>query len=349
MPVGSSYTNLTYSIEPLALYDVIVHPSFTDLLPPGDGAYDGVLYDFVVMDNVPVKRPIIDITKVTNIMRRRDASCDVIAKRIGTTALRYIETSEVMTATENCRTEFYQGALKDFRNYPEVFENKITPFFLAATRTDIASNAWFGDVTRSIISGANFNTTSYDGIVKWLNHYTTAGSIAAAQTVTPPTVDFYQEANWEAAYELLLSLIANQTILLRNVPNGAKIIYCDTSVHYGYKKYLQSIGTQTEKLIMNWENGLEVDSIDGIAIVPVPLWEPILYELNSNAVGHHLVILTMRNNFIFGTDKEYGEGEDGKTALEIFYWRKDMTWNWRQYMKAGTQIALPEYIVWGMN
>jgi hypothetical protein len=339
-----------YRIEPLSLFNVITHPTVTDLLPPGEGAYDAATQDFLVMDNVPYKRPIVDITPMYNILQRREASCEIIYKQIGRTGLRDIETAKLYTATKNCREEFYQGALRDWQNDDmETFGAKITPFFLKATRTDIGTNIWFGDTSRAISSSLQYSVTQFDGIVKWLQVYTNSGVINSAQTVSPGTSNFYDPAYWEAAFNLLTALIQNQTILFRNIPNAEKVIYCDTSVLYGYTHYLQAIGTSTDYIIKNWIDGLEVPSIDGIAIRAVSLWEPVLYNINGNAPNHHLVILTIKRNFIFATDKEYGEGPDGRDALQVYYWMDTMEWKWRMFLKAGTQIALPEFIVWGMS
>lgn len=341
--------NETWMIEPLALFNAITHPSVNYLLPAGEGAYDAMTNDFMIMDNVPYKRPIIDITPLYNIMQRRDKSCEIIYKQIGTTGLREIETAEVYSATKNCRQEFYTGALRDFRSKDyDTFASKIIPFFLQSVRIDMGTNCWFGDSSRPD-TGFSYSITKYDGIVKWLSHYTTLGTIPAAQTVTPAAIDYYQEANWQAAYELLLALVANQSIIFRNVPNAMKVIYCDTSVLYGYKKYLQTIGTETETMVSQIANGISVSAIDSIEIVPVPIWEPVIFNLNGNAGFNHLVILTIRKNFIFATDKNYGEGPDGKTAFEVFYYQYQNELIARMYLKGGTQIALPEFIVWGKS
>jgi hypothetical protein len=44
-----------------------------------------------------------------------------------------------------------------------------------------------------------------------------------------------------------------------------------------------------------------------------------------------------------------GEGEDGKTALEVWYEKKDMMWYYRLFLKAGTQLALPEFTVYALS
>lgn len=337
----------TWIIEPLAMFDAIVHPSITDLLPAGSGAYDGVMQDFVVMDNVPYKRPIVDITKRYNIMAARDKSCDLVYKQIGSTDLRDIETRQLYTATKMCKHEFYQGALRDWADKDmETFGSKITPFFLDATRTDIATNAWFGDDTRTNTGQYSFSVTAYNGIFKWIASYIASGKIATAQTFTPATTNYRDPANYADAFNAIDSAWQKQTVLLQNIPGENKVIYCDQAVLDGYRGYVRQLGTTTDKLEVAFGTGMKtLDSYNGIPIVAVPIWAPVLENLKG--ANAHAVILTIRRNFIFATDKSYGEGPMNNQALVIWYRQFDLSWYYQQFMLAGTQIMLPEFIVFG--
>jgi hypothetical protein len=335
-------------IEPLSMFNAIVHPSFTDLLPPGDGAYDGVMQDFMVMDNVPYKRPIVDIRKMYNVLAPRDKSCEVIYKKIGSTGLRDIETLELIAATKNCKHEFYQGALRDWASKDmETFGSKIVPFFLGATRLDIASNAWFGDITRAATS--SFNTNSYNGIVSWIKAYIADGTIAAAQTYVPTAVDYRLPANYAAAYAAIDNAYVKQTELMHNLSGLDKVIYCDEATLAGYNGYLRTLGTTSEVIDVMFGGSIRrVNSYNGIPIIVVPVFGPILNDI-LGAGYHHMVILTIRRNFIFATDKNYGEGPNFDQALVIWYRQYDLSWYYQQFLKAGTQIALPEFIVFGIS
>jgi hypothetical protein len=337
------------TIQPLAMFELIVHPAFTSLIGPGEGAYDGVIQDFLVVDDVPNKRPIIDLTPQFNILMREDASCEIVYKRIGTTGLRYVETDEIYGATQNCRHEFYQGALKDFRHNPEVFADKITPFFLNATRTDIASNAWFGDTTRTNSSSLTFSSTIYDGIWKWISTYT-GNLIPTAQIFSPATTDYRNPAHYGDAFNCINAAWQLQPVLMRAYPNANKIYYVDQAILDGYSEYMKLLGTTSDVIVMWLEGETKFNSYQGIPIVPVPLWEPMLnldIYTPVSGVYHHAIILTIRKNFIFATDKNYGEGPDGNEALNIWYRKLNRSWYYQQFLKAGTQIMLPEFIVAG--
>ena len=337
------------SIEPLAMFEVIVHPAFTSLVGPGDGVLDGVLGDTVVMDNVPNRRPIIDITPQFNILQREDANCELIYKRVGTTALRYVETTQMYGATQHCKHEFYQGALKDFRSNREVFETKITPFFLAANRTDIASNFWFGDVSRINTSALTFSSTIYDGIWKWIGLYT-GNLIPAAQIFTPAATDYRNPAHYVDAFNAIDAAWRSQGILMRAYSPQNKVIYCDQATLDGFTEYCKLLGT-TSDVIVNWlESDITFDSYHGTPIVVVPLWEPMLNDI-LGAGFHHAVLMTMRRNFIFATDKSYGndeEGDGGGDGLVVWYRKINRSWYQQQFLLGGTQIRVPEFITAGM-
>ena len=94
--------------------------------------------------------------------------------------------------------------------------------------------------------------------------------------------------------------------------------------------------------------GIKTLSYKGVAILPEPLWTPVIKEIKAGTIGY-AAVLTIRGNFIFATDDSYGEGEDGNTALEVWYDTEMMTWKYRMFLKVGTQIALPEYIVYALS
>ena len=339
-------------IEPLSQFVNIVQPTFEDLLPDGEGAYDGFLNDFVVMDDVPYHKPVVDITPKYNILQRRDASCELVYKQIGKFGMRDIETHQLYAGTQMCKNEFYSqegGSLRNFRNKDmETFGKYITPFFLQACRIDMASNCWFGDIDRTNLSTYNFSTTAFPGIMKWIATYIANGTIPASQTFTPAATNYRDPAHYQDAYNAIVTAWQAQSVLMQNWPPASKIIYCDLPVLQGYREYMKQLGTTSDKITAYFNEGVtELDAFNGIPIVAVPLWEPILNDLNGNTGYHHNIILTLRKNFIFATDKTYGEGPDLDEALVIWYRRIDLSWRWQQFLKGGTQIAIPSQVVYG--
>lgn len=329
-----------FSIPAQSFYELIIQPAFADLAPAGT-PFNGELGEFTVMDDVPFRRSIVDIKGVQNILQRRDASCDIIYKKVLGTSSRVITVEEVYGATQLCRNEFYKNCLKDWRNSDPVFGNKILPFFLKAIYADITSNAYFGDVNRVTLVTDTWSTGIFDGIFKWIKTYITAGIIPAGQTLAiADGTDF--NATPATAYALIKSMYAAQSVLMRSWAPTQKAFYVSQEIAQGYDDYLIAAGVAagTVRVVVN---GIERLSYKGIPILVENTWTPIITQIKGSA--GYAGVLTIRGNWIFATDAEYGEGADGKTALQVWYDEKDMRWYYRMFLKAGTQIALPEHTV----
>lgn len=334
----------TYRIDSLAFHEMIIQPAFADIIPQGF-PYRGTLNEFTLMDDVVSKRTIVDIRRVQNILQRRDGSCDINYKKVVGATTRQISTDEIYGATSFCRNEFYKGCLKDYRAKDPLFGNKILPFFQQSVNVDVASNSYFGDIDRVVGVNNAWSTNIFDGVFKWLKRYTTAGVIPAAQTIAIADGTDYS-ATPANAYNLIKSMYDKQPILMYSFEDGQKAYYVSKEIARGYEDYLIAAGI-TNGFITDVQTGLKTLAYKGIPILEEPIWTPIITEIKGSA--GYAAVLTLRGNFVFATDKNYGEGEDGKTALEVWYEKKDMMWYYRIFMKAGTQIALPEYVVYALT
>lgn len=335
----------SFSIPSQAFYEYIIAPAFGDQAPDAVG-FNGTLHEFTLMPNVPSSRPIIDIRRAQNIMQRRDASCDIIYKNLFGASVRKVTTEEIYGAVKFCRNEFYQGALKDFRSNDPLFGNKILPYFRSAINTDLTTNAYFGDAARIAAPNAAFSTDVFDGIFKWLKTYTTNSVIPAVQTLTiAPGTDYTTTPS--AAYDLIKTLYDRMPLLMKTFTNSQLAYYVSPEILEGYEDYLISTGSGNVNYINDIATGRKIPMYKGIMILAEPLWTATLTDLKGSEI--YAAILTVRGNFIFATDSTYGEGEDGRTALEVWYDKEFMTWKYRMFLKAGTQIALPEFVVYALS
>lgn len=334
----------SFSIDSLAFHEAIIAPVYADILPQ-EFPFRGTLSEFTLMDDVASKRTIVDIRRVQNILQRRDASCDINYKKIVGAATRQISVEEVYGATQFCRNEFYKGCLKDWRAKDPLFGNKILPWFQSAINVDIASNAYFGDVDRVTAVAAQWSTNIFDGIFKWLKRYTTGGVIPAAQTIAIADGTDYTTTP-SAAFALIKAMYDKQNPLMYAFEDSQKAYYLSKEISKGYEDYLIAAGI-TNGYITDVQTGIKSLAYKGIPILEEPIWTPIITEIKGSA--GFAAVLTLRGNFVFATDKTYGEGEDGKTALEVWYEKKEMRWYFRMFLKAGTQIALPEHIVYALT
>jgi hypothetical protein len=329
------------TILPQAMYELLIKPNFSEVVQ-GTSKVPGALGEFTVMDDVSTRRPIIDIIGNRNIFKRRDASCNIEFTPLLKGSARQIETSEIYGATKNCENEFYKGCLKDFRAKSTVFRDFIMQFFQKAIAVDLDSNAYFGDVSRSDDSTGLWSWNIFDGIFKKYQRYISNGTIPAAQTCNIPS-GALTPAN---AYSYLEWAFNNQNVLLKALPPTMKAFYVSDGIYYGYWQYLQSIGGAFD--ISLYTNGIQKLSFNGIELKLEPTWSPIMTTLNAGSQAD-ACILTVRGNFLFATDKDYGDGPYLNEAMSVWFSLDERAWKYYMCMKAGTEIALPEHSVIAMN
>lgn len=336
-----------FSIPSLQFFESIIAPAFQDI--PGDAlGFTGTLNEFTLMDNVVSSRTIIDIRRAQNIMQRRDASCDIVFKNLFGASTRKITTDEIYGAVKFCKNEFYQGALKEFRAKDPLFGNKILPYFRKAINTDLTTNAYFGDVDRAVNPAAQFSTELFDGIFKWMKVYTTAGVIPTAQTFAIADGTNFQTTP-SAAFDLIKNMYDARPILMKTFLNDQLAFHVSPEIAEGYEQYLISTGQGNTAYITDVMTGLKVLQYMGIPIIKQPLWTATITDIKGS-VGY-AAILTIRGNFVFATDRAYGEDDGSGTdkALIVWYDQEHFTWKYYMFIKAGTQIALPEHVIYAIS
>lgn len=330
------------SISGPNFFETIVKPSFGDLIE-NRNVMNGYFGEFMVMDDVPFQRKIIDIRPLKNILKRRDASCAGVFDPIMRSGLRNISVTELDAGVKFCREEFYQGCLKDWRDNDPVFYDKIVVWFKNAVAQDLMSLMYFGDVTAAPSANHDdFNINQFDGIYTQYAKYIADGTIPGSQTfniasapMTPTNAKLYLE-----------NLFSKQDAFMTILPASDKVITINTAWANGYEDYLIATGQYANDAANFVQDGIRVRAYKGIPILVNPFFDPILAQtVGANA---HYGVLTLRGNFVFATDSSYGLGPNGDQALAVWYsWDED-TWKWRMALKAGTQIALPEHSVLGL-
>lgn len=336
-----------FVISALDFYTTILRPIFGDEATSALG-FNGTLNEFTVMDNVVSSKPIIDIRRAQNIMQRRDASCDIVYKNLFGASTRKVTTTELYAAVKFCKNEFYQGCLKEWRNNDPLFKNNILPYFRNAVNTDLTTNAYFGDVDRNDNPAAQFSTTMFDGVFKWIKKYQAAGVIPAGQTIAiADGTDF--TATPSTAYNIIKGLYDKRPALMRTFTDDQQAFYVSPEIADGYEDHLVATGSGNTSYINDIQTGRKVPAYKGIRILKEPLWTPVISEIKGSA--GYAAILTLRGNFVYATDKAYGEddGTGKDVALIIWYDQEHFTWKYQMFLKAGTQIALPEFLTYALT
>ena len=126
-----------------------------------------------------------------------------------------------------------------------------------------------------------------------------------------------------------------------------KAFYVSQSILDAYEQYLILTGGAYN--IQYYLNGIPNLRFKRIQLLPEPTWDPIMAALNGGTSAH-AVVLTIRGNFVFATDKSYGEATpEGVKALMVWYSYDELTWKYANFMRAGTGIAFPEHTVIGLT
>lgn len=324
------------SVKSQQFYEVMVRPHFSDLTET-NGDYPGTLGEFTVMDDVTSKRSIIDILGGGNILKRRDASCEITFSPVGSLKTRQIEVDKIYGATRNCEEEFYTGCMEDFEQESARFRDFVLSWFRKILKKDLHSNAYFGNIDRATDANGIWSWNIYDGIFKWISRYISDGSIPSGQTNTIAA----GAVTANDALNYLKWAYGKQSALMRSLPNNMKAFYVSQGIADGYEDFLIATGNGPAQSYMN---GFPIMYYKGIQVLVDPTWSPIMAALN-NGTEANAVILTIRGNFTFGTDKTYGTGPQRNEAFRVWYSDDEMQWKYYAAMKAGTQIALPEHIV----
>lgn len=330
-----------FTLTAQAVFLFLVMPHFSDITPDFNGAYQGTLQEFTLVDNVSLVKgtPILDIFKKGNVLRRRDNTCEVDWSKIARSGSRKITVDEIYGATKICEVEFYQGCLKDFTDGQPKFRDFVLQFFKDAVGMDVATNAYFGDLSRP--SDDEFSWNIFDGVMTKIKDYiaqnnpdykpTVAGAIPAGN-LTP-----------QQCFAIFQSAVDNQPMNLENAMGSQKYFTVDYDLAKGLWRYYQSIGEKSGDINI-YQNGQPSLEFDGIPVLVEPTFKALLKKLNGGTQAH-TCILTLRKNFLWGTNKTFNKNLTEGKAMKVWYSEDDFHWKYLLELVAGTEITSPKDIV----
>jgi hypothetical protein len=333
-----------FKVSPRSFHELIVMPQFGDVIDDATGQVtipsdeEG---DWQIMDDVVTSRPILDLFGGQNILKRREATCKLIYGSAGRLSARSISTTKLYAAVEDCQEEFYQGCFEDYaqENF-DMFGAQVMPIIEKGVATDLYTNKYFGDITRSADSNGIWSWNKCDGIFTHIAKYIAAGTIPSGQTFTIPAGTL----TGTQANTALKSAFDAQDGLFKFFAKEDKCFYVDSDLAEAYYDYLIAAG---HTVLMERMSGRPKLYYKGIE-VKVKKWDGVLAALNGGTEAH-AVILTLRGNFLYGADSKYGGGPRRNEAVRMWWSDDDNVWKRQMHMKAGTEIAAPQHVVFGMT
>lgn len=335
----------SFRVNPKSFYELIIVPQFGDSIDTtGITQPSSEEGDWMIMDNVIAKRPIIELYGGQNVLKRRDATCKLIYSPVGRLGNRFIFTEELYAATEDCQREFYQGCFQDFeqQNFDQIFQN-IMPILERAVGVDIYTNKYFGDVTRPADVNNIWSWNKFDGIFTQYAKYIASGDIPASQTFVIAS----GELTGQEAYDALSTAYSRQSFIMKSIDTSEKAFYVDQELNDAYWDYLVLTGSCNSNSLTDRQKASPSLYYRGIEL-RVKRWDGILAALNGG-VAAHICLLTVRGNFIYGTDSGYGGGPLMDEAVRVWYSMDDDVWRRQIHLKAGTELGAPVFSVLGMT
>lgn len=329
-----------FLVSPKAFHEVVVMPMFGDVL----GEDGEVLIpsteegDWQVVDNSRNRVPIMDIFGSTNLLKRRDATCKLIYSPVARLGNRWITDENLYAATEDCLDEFYQGCFEDYENENwEVFGQHIMPILYKGTATDIFTNKYFGDITRASDPNDIHSWNKFDGIWKHYFDY-------VEQEIVEEPIDIAAGVlSASAAYALLQEMYQAQDEILDAMNDEDKAFYVSKSIYDAYGDWLISTSNNGALSLTDLQSGRARLFFKGIELKPKK-WNGILKALNGGTQAH-AAILTVRGNFLYKTDSNYGGGRKRNEAVKMWYSDDENVWKRQVHTRGGTQIAAPQHSV----
>lgn len=333
-------------LNPQAVFELIVQPSFADLAP-GATMYPDTLHLFTLVPNVSLANgmAIVDIFQKQNFLKRKDRSCETIWGTVGTTGNRKLTISELYAATKFCQEEFYVGTLADLRSQPEVFRNLAFDILKKGARADMLTNAYFGDVARASDSTKELNWNAFDGLTTQIAKYIALGTIPAGQVLGALPSGALTPSE---AYDILNEAYNKRSDVMDAVDDSMLEFTVDRKLAEAYQDYLISTGIPSTAGPGLVQNGVPVLNFKGVPIYVEKTFNPVLKKLNSGTEAH-MCILTMRGNMMFGLDRNYGGGANLDQAARLWWNEDDEVWKSKLHMTGGTEIIRPDGVVFGVT
>ena len=364
----SEVSTFNIQINSQGFWKTVLQPS---LIETGAAAGDGILpgsisENFVIMDSVSMNQgaPLIDVYQNANILQDATASCAIDFKDVANLSGRRLYVKELIGASKFCGQAFFQGAMKDIRTNPAAkleFYNLNAKMFKNGLRIDNLTNAWMGDESRAetannVQAGQAilYSLNRYDGIVKRISHYlntnvpgTTTKYIAAGQSTQLTIADANFVFGDGEALQAIKQLYDSQSDLMQMFPDQSKVIYVDNRWYNAYRIDLTNKGLNNVQTLDYIRGGVLGTEYNGIEVRPMGVFNVTLAQLNAAnpAQQNHYGVLTLRQNFMFGLNKDYQNvGPYLDLSMYIYYDNHSRAWKYEAGLTAGIDILAPQFV-----
>jgi hypothetical protein len=254
----------------------------------------------------------------------------------------FLETKEFQVGLEWCKDDFTQQLTSAYnllaQEYLKTGNESFNPEGTEVNSiiTKLIDDAVRRDVFRRFSFGAQDSSSAdwsqIDGLWTRLID-TSGGSNYCVRRVTGTSLGTAALAADEAR-DVLKAAWLQSSNLLKQIPKSSLTYWVTGSIYDNWIESLQGTGAVTEQAIENIQKGITTLTYNGIKVRPVRIWDTELEDTDNplNATTRHLVLLTAKENHIFGC-----ESSADLNKIEGWYERKDRKYYFEGDMKFGYQ------------
>jgi hypothetical protein len=252
----------------------------------------------------------------------------------------FLETKEFEIGLEFCKDDFtgqlsssYNLMAQEFlKTGNESFDISGTPINTIITK--LIDDAIRRDIFRRFSFGAQDSSSAdwntIDGL--WTRLIDTSGGSNYCVRRTTGTALGTGALSADEAKDVLAASWLQASNLLKAIPKSSLTFWVTGSIYDNYLTSLQGTGAVTEQAIENIQKGITNLTYNGIKVKDVRIWDTELEDSTNplSATTRHLVLLTAKENHIFGVES----GAD-LNKVEGWYERKDRKYYFEGDMKFG--------------
>ena len=285
--------------------------------------------------NVPGHKTNVYIPNTLDNILKKYTDCGISESGAATISDRVIEVVRVGGKVSECIEAFWQTVLDEAAK-KGVMRDDITGTLIeeialnqikGAIRRDVSKIEWF--------AAADASSNKYNHFDGWVELMLNNSSSTGYNLLLSGTA--YESGGvliTNGSYAAMKKLYENQSKPFREMPRAMKRFYVTATVEDNLLTTYEALGTDSGLAML--QAGKEQLTFRGIPVVVVSGWDTALADTDNpqnSSVGSNLIVLTIPDNLVVGSDVSSPESE-----FKVWFDENTEKWFYRTKFKLGAQI-----------